>query len=350
VRKRTVTADRFLDLEEIAGDAEVGGTALPRNPPRDQRVRHSGAIPSDNLFVARRTAGKPSRDGEFARTPLSAGLLPPLETPETGMIGSLLYPLRGAETMAMAAAMGTIFWGAMVLVPEYCLGIWADASTLGTPSMGMLIILISAIPVLLLFPLLLIYILQYLGRVLVSSARGDCLPPRMPDRNFEGFLHGLSPWLTWLVLGAAVGLLPCALLLSTGDQPFSNRPFLAWSLVLLGMPYALAALMLSFLHDRPLACAPPGVLMALLGDGGKLLPTLVKATALIGLGAMLFLVLLMLRDGHFWVYLLTALPWWVLAIWIAIVDMRLLGLHYHRHKETLKWHGKHPRWGIKWRL
>ncbi|MGC8638751.1 MAG: hypothetical protein ACP5XB_02600 [Isosphaeraceae bacterium] len=252
--------------------------------------------------------------------------------------------------MAMASALGTILWGATVLVPEYCLAIWADANTLGTPSLGVLIILISAIPAFLLLPLFVIYLLQYLGRVLVSSARGDCLPPRLPDRNFEGFFHGLSPWLIWLVLGAAVGLLPCAVLFSTGDQPFSSRPFLAWSLVLLGMPYALAALMLSFLHDRPMACAPTGVLMALPRHGGALLPTLVLATFLLGMAGALCLGLFALRDRFVWVYLIMALPWWILAVWIAIVTMRLLGLNYYRYADTLKWHGKHPRWGVRWKL
>ena len=108
----------------------------------------------------------------------------------------MLYPLRGAETLAMVTVMGTTFWGFTILVPEYCLGVWADASAMGTPSMGMLVILISALPALLLLPLIVIYMMQYLGRVLVSSAMGDTVPPRTPDRNFDGLFSGLSPWLT----------------------------------------------------------------------------------------------------------------------------------------------------------
>ena len=112
----------------------------------------------------------------------------------------------------MVTVMGTTFWGFTILVPEYCLGVWADASAMGTPSMGMLVILISAIPALLLLPLVVIYLLQYLGRVLVSSAMGDTVPPRTPDRNFDGLFSGLSPWLIWLVFGGLLGLSPLVLL------------------------------------------------------------------------------------------------------------------------------------------
>ena len=88
----------------------------------------------------------------------------------------MLYPLRGAETLAMVAVMGVTFWGFTILVPEYCLGLWADAGMLGTPLMGMLVILISALSRFIASPIFIIYLLQYLGRVLISSAMGDTVP------------------------------------------------------------------------------------------------------------------------------------------------------------------------------
>ena len=30
----------------------------------------------------------------------------------------------------------------------------------------------------------------------------------MPDRNFDGFLNGLSPWFLWIILGLGLGLVP----------------------------------------------------------------------------------------------------------------------------------------------
>ena len=83
-----------------------------------------------------------------------------------------------------------------------------DADSMGVPTIGHFIALISILPVVILFPLAIFYWLQYLGRVLVSSAMGETSPPRTPDRNFDGFFNGISPWLIWLVLGVFVGVLP----------------------------------------------------------------------------------------------------------------------------------------------
>ena len=93
-------------------------------------------------------------------------------------------------------------------------------------------------------------------------------PPRTPDRNFDGFLNGLSPWFIWLILGLGLGLLP-------GDcggpphgiDPDGGMPWLAVVLAAAGLPYILAALMLSFLHDDALAAMPWGVLLGLVRLG-----------------------------------------------------------------------------------
>ena len=250
----------------------------------------------------------------------------------------------------MVAIMGAIFWAFTILVPEYCLGVWDDANALGAPSMGMLVILISALPALLLFPLALIYTLQYLGRVLVSSAMGETVPPRTPDRNFEGFFSGLYPWLIWLVFGAAVGFLPLLLsVLFTGFAILSD-PVRAASLAMLGLPYVLVALMMSFLHEHVMAATPMGVIGALLRHGSSFLPAMIRATAVIGLAAMMFVVVLSMRAGHFWVYIVAALGCWAVAIWTSIVVMRFLGVHYFWHQDRLKWHGRKSRWGVAWRL
>jgi len=285
-----------------------------------------------------------------AHEPMADGLLPLLSHPETSVLALILYPLRGAETLAMVAVMGVTLWGFATLVPEYCLGVWADASTLGTPSMGMLVILISAIPALLLLPLIVIYMLQYLGRVLVSSAMGDTSPPRTPDRNFDGLFSGLYPWLTWLIFGGLISLFPLALLAFLEDQPILEKPLLVVGLMTLGLPYAMTSLMMSFLHDHPLAAAPPGVICALLRHGRSFFPTLFQSSALVALGGGAFALTLALRTSHFWLYLALMLGCWELAVWIAIVTMRVLGLHYHRHRAQLDWQRADPRWGVSWRL
>ena len=129
VRKPSTTVNGSRVVQETGEDAGVEGVAPPGDPPGDQRAMHSRPTPAETLYVAPRTASNPYRPGAVAREPTSGGFSP-LETPEAGLIGSLLYPLRGAEGVAMASSLGIVFWGATVLVPEYCLAIWSDANTL----------------------------------------------------------------------------------------------------------------------------------------------------------------------------------------------------------------------------
>jgi hypothetical protein len=281
---------------------------------------------------------------------MTNGLLHPLGGPEKGLVPSILYPLRAGESLVMVAVIGILFWAFTVLVPEYCLGVWNDANSLGTPSMGMLVILISALPAFLLLPLILIYTLQYFGRVLVSSARGETIPPRLPDRNFEGLLHGLGPWCIWLVLGIGLGPLPFLLYVICGDLTMLNRHVLLGGLILLGFLYGQVSLMLSFLHDHPLAASAPWVIGALLRHGLSFLPTFLKSLVLVGLFGVLLALTLVLREGYFGVYLLIMLACWMLAIDCSIVILRILGLYYFHHKDSLNWNRSEPRWGVAWKL
>lgn len=266
---------------------------------------------------------------------MADGFLPPLSQPEHGVLASILYPLRSAEAMAMVVIPAIVFWILTILVPEYCLGLWADANMMGTPSMGMLIILISVIPVGFLLPLLAIYMLQYLGRVLVSSAQGDTVPPRTPDRNFEGVFHGLGPWFIWLVFGVGIGFLPLALFAYFQDRTISSPEYLPTLLMFVGGSfYAQVALLLTFLRGRPLAANPLRVIGAILRHGGSLLPVLLKASIIVGLGAEAFVLILPLRASYFWLYLLTALACWGLAVWAALVTMRVLGLYGFHYKNS----------------
>ncbi|MFO0890780.1 MAG: hypothetical protein U0790_16745 [Isosphaeraceae bacterium] len=281
---------------------------------------------------------------------MADGLIAPLEHPEVGFFAQLLYPLRSAESMAVVGFMACVLWGFTILVPEYCLGVWGDANTLGTPSMGMLVILISVIPPSLLFPLFLAYLLQYLGRVLVSSAQGDPVPPRTPDRNFDGLTAGLSPWLVWLVLGLSISVVPAACTLTRSD--LTPAEWLLWGLVSigLGIPYAAIALMLSFLHDHPLAATPWGVVGAAVRLGVSFLPTLFRVAVPLALAGGFAALVFALREPAFWGYILAALLLWVVLLWAAMVIVRILGLHYFRHHESLRWHPRQSRWGVAWRL
>jgi hypothetical protein len=336
------------DSHEFQRGEPAGGYSLqPEERTETEGPRRKRVSSSPSRVRAR---GSSTGNGAIDHRPMSDGLLPPLSQPETGFMASVLYPLRGAEAMAMIVIMAIVFWCFTILVPEYCLSVWADANALGTPSMGMLVILISGLPALLLLPLTLIYLLQYLGRVLVSTAMGETVPPRTPDRNFDGFFTGLSPWFAWLILGFAVGLLPLGGFVFSLNQPLLGNLFPIGGLIVFSLPYMMVALMMSFLHDHPLAATPSGVIGVLLRHGGPFAPTLLKVSALLGFMAVAISVTLLFRAGFFWGYIFTALGCWAGLIWAMIVGMRILGLHYFHHKESLRWHHDHPRWGVSWRL
>jgi hypothetical protein len=249
----------------------------------------------------------------------------------------------------MIAALSAAFWVFTTLVPEYCLAAMGDTDEMGVPTIGKLIALISALPAVILFPIVCLYGLQYLGRILVSSAMGETTPPRTPDRNFDGFFKGLSPWLIWLVLGLGIGLLPLVWYESSAGLGAAN-PWTALLLLLAGLPYMLMALMLSFLHDDPMAAKPWGVLASLLRAGGSFWALSAFIAAAVGLAPASFAMALWIPPHAFWLYLIACLGCWVILHWTAIVVMRLLGTYYFHRKDVLRWHREHPRWGVAWRL
>jgi hypothetical protein len=280
---------------------------------------------------------------------MTDGLLPVLDRPETAWIASFAYPARGAECLGVMAGLAVLFWIFAVLVPEYCLLMYATADSMGASLLGTLFVMICALPSLVVGPLVLSYWLQYLGRVLVSSAMGETAPPRSPDRNFDGFFHGLSPWFIWLVLGVGIGMMP---LVWWGSSPSlaAGGPGIAMLLLLLALPYVLAALMLCFLHDKPLAATPWRVVWNLFRLGVSFWVLCAVIAFAIGLVAGIFQLVLLARPHFFWFYLLLCLPCCVLFHWTVIVVMRLLGTYYYHHKDALRWHREHPRWGVAWRL
>ena len=239
------TCPRRAETEESAA-VRRGGWLSTR---ADQRIFHPRAKP------VRAGPGRPGRETIVERKasgPIADGFLPALEQPETNWFASVLYPLRGADGLGMIAATSAILWLFTILIPEYCLTLMGDADSMGAPTIGYLIALISILPVVILLPLAILYWLQYLGRTLVSSAMGETVPPRTPDRNFNGFFSGISPWLLWLAMGVSVGLLPLLFYIRTRNASADLQSLVAVGLLLLGVPYISLALMLAFLHDHPL--------------------------------------------------------------------------------------------------
>ena len=325
-------------------DAAVAGYGL--KPSRDHaarkkkgRRRPSDITPSRTGFIEKKS--------ELHAT---GGILPPLKQTESSWFASILYPLRSADSLAVIASLTPILWLFIILVPEYCLGLMGDADDMGTPTVGKLIALVSILPVGFLLPFAVFYWLQYLGRVVVASGMGETTPPRTPDRNFEGFLSGLSPWFTWLFLGVGVGLLPAALCQTLLDIKSPTGILLTAGFACLALPYILVALLMTFIHDDDLAAKPFAVLTALVHFGGSFLFLCLFALFLVAATAGLFVLAFLLRAQYFKTYLLLCVPCWAAFVWTTIVVMRLLGNHYHPRRKALGWNFDRPRWGVTWKI
>ena len=249
-----------------ADDASpVDGYGLNPNKERVVQRKKGRSKPSDITpprvgFVEKKSA-----------LPTAGGILPALEKTETSAFASILYPLRSADSLAVIASLTVILWLFTILVPEYCIGLMGDADDMGKSELGKLIALISILPVAFLLPFAMIYWLQYLGRVVVSSGMGETIPPRTPDRNFDGFFNGLSPWIIWLFLGVAVGMLPAAVYRLMSAPTNVGSLVVAIGLVFICLPYSLMALLMTFLHDDAFAARPLGVATALMQLGGSFL-------------------------------------------------------------------------------
>ena len=325
-----------------ADEPMAGGYGLTRNV---EEVAARPDSPNPKRKRRQREAPGPPRN----RGPMADGPLPPLSRPERSWFVSFLYPLRGAESLGVIGALAAISWFFYGLVPEYCIQLMQDAASMGGGLLGQLFIMITGTPVVLLSPFVFSYALQYLGRVLVSSAMGETTPPQSPQRNFDGFFNGLSPWFVWFVLGLGVGLFPAWWYALLRDNESVN-PWIAVILGLAGIPYILAALMISFLHDDALAPKPWNVLLGLfrLGPSFWVLSAFIAMTIALALG--LFALIVVVRGYLFWLYVPLSLGCWIIVHWTAVVVMRLLGTYYFHHKDDLRWHRAHPRWGVAWRL
>lgn len=260
--------------------------------------------------------------------------------PEPWFPPPLLFPTRGMEGLAITVAVGSMLWLMATLVPEYCLALIADADGLGALPMGYLVSLVTSMPVLFFSPLVATYWFQYLGRVLVSASEGGRFPPRLPDRNVDGLTGGMASWAIWIVLGLSVGSLPAAI----GHASRPGDIGLAVGLGLLGLPYALMALLLTFLHEDDLAASPWRVAANLRRVGPSFLILSGSTAFTLGAAALAFAGIFQLRVGHFAWYIAGSLGCWLLLVWMTLVAMHTLGSYFYARRDRLKWRRPRPWW------
>ncbi len=246
-----------------------------------------------------------------------------------------IFPVRGLESIVIVVCLGSALWVMAVLIPELCQTIFADAIDLGAASMGRLISLIVALPAVLIGPLVLMYWIQYLGRVLISATLGETDPPRPPDRNADGLFSGLAPWVAWSLLGASLAFAPLIAYLSTRSWRTS-----------LQVPVILS-LLRTFVHDDGYP-RPFGVILGILKLNLALVPVAGYLMALGGAVRLGFGGLMELRGIHYWAYIVAGLVFWLMVPYATILAMRIVGVLYYHHRERLRWVRDRPRWGVTW--
>ena len=238
--------------------------------------------------------------------------------------------------MGIMAILAVAFWFLGSSAPEYCLSLIATAESTGRGLLGILISLITAIPLLIAVPFLGFYWLAYLGRVLESGAKGETVHPRSPDRNFDGFLSAMTPWLIWLFWGFGVGFAPAISVLVFARPRTRAALWTAAGLGLLGYCYALMALIQAHVKGHAGALNPFRIVGAMLR---LVIPFVGRGIVILVLNfAVLaaFFLSVLLRDNYFGIYLLARLGCCAALSWASIASMRILGIFAYHHRAVLR--------------
>ncbi len=144
--------------------------------------------------------------------------------------------------------------------------------------------------------------------------------------------------------GAVVGGFPAtAYWVYCGDIDLFDALILV-ELAALGAIYGLMALLASILHDDALAANPITIGMAIRRVGWSYAtPCLLAggaAVTVVALGVSAFEVENPVVSALvFWLF-------WVVALYLALVIFRILGLFYHAHARDLGWFRDRTGWGV----
>ncbi len=257
---------------------------------------------------------------------------------ETSLGESLLYPLWGGTGVVLLVLFPPLLWLTSVPFVPVLIALW---STDGVPSLPAYFLLL---PVFMGFMGVVSYVLLYLGGVAASSALGDLHHPRWPDWDLSSIVFGLWRWAWAGLVGVVVGGIPAtAYWLYCGDVDLFDALILA-ELLALGAVYALMALLASILHEDALAANPITVVVAIWRSGwGYAQPCLLAGGAVVVAatlaGAAVEVENAVVSAVLFWAF-------WVVALYEAMVVLRVLGLFYHERAGKLGWFRGRTGWGV----
>jgi hypothetical protein len=306
---------RVEDATSVSAPEEVSCT--PDGPPkRRRRKRPEAQTKNWNGFVS-----EPARRESRVRE-------------------SFLYPLWGVPGISLLVFLPPVLWFASIPVSYAVLALFSP-SGFTRNSLNALLIMI---PSTFFLGLLLGYVLLFLGRVVASSASGQVHHPHPPDWDLSDILFGLGRWVWAGLVGVVVGGLPAtAYWVYCGDIDLFDAMILA-ELLAVGAIYALMALLASILYEDILAANPFTVIRAIVRVGWSYAwPCLLTGFAV--------LTVLTLAVASFKVQSPAGaafLLWffWVVALYLSMVVLRVLGLFYHAHSRELGWFRDRTGWGV----
>jgi hypothetical protein len=293
--------------------------------------------PSPSAFVS--TPGRSPGNAWDRRSRKARGLIRTPDRLETSLSQSLLYPFWGETGVALLLVMPPFLW--LTSLPTISIAALLLAEGVSDSArIGVVFLL----PIAAAFALVLGFTLLYLGQVLVSSALGEVHHPRWPRWDLHEMFRGLWRWFWAFVAGVGGGFIPAvAYWIACGDLDPLDVVILV-ELLALGAVYAQMALLASILHDDPLGANPVTVIQGIVRIGWSYArPCLVSGVAL-ALVIAAFAGLFQIKQP-----LLAALglwAFWVLALYLAMVALRVLGLCYHERCRALGWFRERPRWGV----
>jgi hypothetical protein len=303
------------------------GTPAAAGPRPDRRA--------STPVKARKTSRKKASADETA---IWDGLIQAPARPEVSLRESLLYPLWGATGVALLVIFPPLLWFAS---QPFLMAVEAPSAGQSPFGIGVLFLLF---PPVLAFGAVFGYLLLYLGRVAASSALGEVHHPRWPDWDLSAIVFGLGRWLWAGLTGGVVGGVPAVVYwVYCGEVDLFDYLILA-ELLAVGAVYALMALLASILHEDALAANPVTVAAAIWKSGwGYAQPCLLAGFAVVVaatlLGATFKVKANWLSAFLFWVF-------WVVALYEAMVVLRVLGLFYHKHARELGWFRGRTGWGV----
>lgn len=299
---------------------------VPDDPPPEERV-----APAVKPKKRKRTAYR-------HETAIWDGLVTAPGRPETGIGESLLYPLWGATGVASLVILPPLLWVTSLPLLATASAFWSGQSVAG---FGLLFL---GAPGLLGFTGVFGYTLLYLGRVAASSAVGEIHPPRWPDWELSGLMFGLGRWAWAALVGVAVGGVPAtAYWIYCGDVDLFDGLIIG-ELLAVGAVYALMALLASILHEDALAANPVTVVVAIRRSGWGYLPPCLLAGFAALLAATLLAATLEVGNAYAAAFLLWV--FWVVAVYEAMIVLRVLGLFYHKRARVLGWFRGRTGWGV----